>query len=435
MFAYYFQLAVRSLRRSPVMTALMVLTIAVGVASSVTSLTVLRILSGDPLPDRSDRLYFVQLESRQKSDRGSSTEPPTVLDYVDARKLMDVHRADRQAMMVAGIATILPDDPDQQGFVADGWFTSADFFPMFNPPLRYGSAWNAQDDADAARVAVISSTLNDKLFKGGNSVGRMLTIGDTQFRVIGVLAPWKMEPEVYTVPVGGSGYRDMTEVYVPFAAARSAQLALSGHVSCYEDDPGEARYEQSSCLWLTLWVELDTPAKAAAYRDYLIDYSNQQRASGRYQWPPDVRLRNVMQLLDALHVVPQDVRLQTWLAFGFLAVCVLNTVGLLLAKFLRRSGEIGVRRALGASRGNVFAQFLTEAGVVGLAGGVLGLVLTFFCLWWMQHRPQSYAALIHPDLSTVMLSFVIAVLASLMAGLLPAWRACGVTPALQLKGG
>ena len=93
--------------------------------------------------------------------------------------------------------------------------------------------------------------------------------------------------------------------------------------------------------------------------------------AGRFTRPPNVRLRNVMEWLDFQQVVPSDVRLQAWLAFGFLAVCLLNTVGLLLAKFLRRSQEIGVRRALGASRRAIFAQFLVEAGSVGLVGGVL----------------------------------------------------------------
>ena len=78
-----------------------------------------------------------------------------------------------------------------------------------------------------------------------------------------------------------------------------------------------------------------------------------------------------MDYLRVQSVVPEDVRLQVWLAFGFLGVCLLNTVGLLLAKCLRRSPEIGVRRALGASRRRIFVQFLVEAGVIGLAGGAL----------------------------------------------------------------
>ena len=132
-------------------------------------------------------------------------------------------------------------------------------------------------------------------------------------------------------------------------------------------------------------------------------------------------------------VVPGDVRLQLWLAFGFLLVCLVNTVGLLLAKFLRRSGEIGVRRALGASRSEIFKQCLVEAGTVGVAGGMLGLVLALLGLWAVRQQPASYASLAHLDGSMLLLTFALAVLASLLAGVLPAWRAMQVAPAIQLK--
>jgi putative ABC transport system permease protein len=132
-------------------------------------------------------------------------------------------------------------------------------------------------------------------------------------------------------------------------------------------------------------------------------------------------------------VVPSDVRLQVYLAFGFLLVCLVNTVGLMLAKFLRRSGELGVRRALGASRRNVFAQLLVESGVIGLAGGLGGLVLALLGLWAVRHQPSDYAELAKLDPAMLLTTFVLAVGASLLAGLLPAWRACQITPALQLK--
>ena len=114
-------------------------------------------------------------------------------------------------------------------------------------------------------------------------------------------------------------------------------------------------------------------------------------------------------------------------------MCLLNTVGLLLAKFLRRSGEIGVRRALGASRGEIFKQCLVEAGTVGLAGGVLGLGLALLGLWAVRQQPTSYAQLAHLDASMLLTTFVLAIVASLLAGMLPAWRAMQVTPAIQLK--
>src|SRR3546814_6356575 len=106
---------------------------------------------------------------------------------------------------------------------------------------------------------------------------------------------------------------------------------MSGWGGSGADPEGQAGVN-APCVWIQYWVQLDTPAKAADYRRYLVNYSDQQRASGRYERPTNVRLRSVMEWLDYNKVVPGDVRLQVWLAFGFLLVCLLNTVGLLLAK-------------------------------------------------------------------------------------------------------
>jgi putative ABC transport system permease protein len=114
-------------------------------------------------------------------------------------------------------------------------------------------------------------------------------------------------------------------------------------------------------------------------------------------------------------------------------VCLINTVGLLLTKFLRRSSEIGVRRALGASRRAIFVQLLVEAGVIGFVGGLFGLLLAGLGLWAVRHQPTSYAELAKLDLPMLAATFALAVITSILAGLLPAWRGCQVTPALQLK--
>jgi len=127
------------------------------------------------------------------------------------------------------------------------------------------------------------------------------------------------------------------------------------------------------------------------------------------------------------------VHLQTWLAFAFLAICLFNTVGLLLAKFLRRSGEIGVRRALGASRRAVFAQCLVEAGLIGLLGGIGGWLLTLIGLWLVRRQPTVYADMAYLDASMFFTTFVLAIMVSLLAGALPALRASRIAPALQLK--
>jgi putative ABC transport system permease protein len=76
---------------------------------------------------------------------------------------------------------------------------------------------------------------------------------------------------------------------------------------------------------------------------------------------------------------------------------------------------------------------LLESGVVGLVGGVLGLLLAFLGLWLVRQQPSDYAKLAHMDAVMLLATFVIAVVATMLAGLLPAWRACHITPALQLK--
>ena len=66
-------------------------------------------------------------------------------------------------------------------------------------------------------------------------------------------------------------------------------------------------------------------------------------------------------------VVDNDNRMLVGVAFAFLAICLLNTVGMLLAKFLKSAPGVGIRRALGATRGQIFRQYLTEAALLELA--------------------------------------------------------------------
>jgi putative ABC transport system permease protein len=142
---------------------------------------------------------------------------------------------------------------------------------------------------------------------------------------------------------------------------------------------------------------------------------------------------DLMQWLNHQQVIPKNVKLQTWLAFAFLAICLFNMVGLLLAKFLRRAGEIGVRRALGASRRSVFVQCLTEAGLIGSLGGIGGWLLTLVGLWLVRRQQTPYSDLVHMDVAMFVVTFMLAVMVSLVAGALPALCASRIAPALQLK--
>ena len=435
MFAHYLQLALRSLRRTPVLTALMVMAIALGIGASMTTLTVFHVLSGDPIPGKSERLFYPRMDPRSLTGFTPGDGPEEQMTRLDAEALLREKRGVRQALMTAGSAAVEPQRSGIDPLNAEARFTSADFFPMFDVPFAHGRGWSAAEDEARAQVVVLSKPLNDRLFGGADSTGRTLRMEGETFRVIGVLDAWRPTPRFYDMTM--DRYGDVEQLYMPFSTSRALRFATAGNMNCWgdddSDDPDGNLRVGAPCAWVQYWVQLDTPAQVSAYRDYLRNYSDQQRSTGRFERPTNVRLHSVMEWLDEMRVVPGDVRLQLWLALGFLAVCVLNTVGLLLAKFLRRSGEIGVRRALGASRRAIFAQFLVEAGVIGLAGGIAGLGLAALGLWAVRQQPTSYAALAQMDMTMLAMTFAIAVGASVLAGLLPALRACQVVPAMQLK--
>ena len=435
MFSYYIDLALRSFRRSRVLTALMVLAIALGIGASMTTLTVFHVLSGDPIPERSAQLFYVQLDAATRADYAPGEEPNIQLTRYDAEALLRDKRAKRQVVTSGGAAPLQAGDGGTANvapFFAELRYNSADFFPMFSVPFRYGQAWREADDEARSRVTVISSQLNEKLFGGTDSTGRTLRVAGRDLRIVGVLAPWAPAPHFYDLNSRG-GYGDTELAFVPFSTSRDLMLSRSGSMDCWGDSKGDQTSAEAPCAWLQYWVQLDTPEEVRAFRQYLDAYSDRQHTAGRFERPTNTRLRSVMEWLDFNKVVPNDVRLQLWLALGFLVVCLVNTVGLLLAKCMKRAPEIGVRRALGASRRDIFTQFVVEAGVVGLAGGALGLVLALGGLWVVRQNPASYARLAHLDGAMLLATFALALVASLLAGLLPAWRACSVTPARQLK--
>lgn len=257
-----------------------------------------------------------------------------------------------------------------------------------------------------------------------------MRIGRHDYRIVGVLRHWAPQPRFYVLNLGGRGYGRSDAVFMPLQTAIDDGMQPKSEL-CY----GSGDYSKlrtAPCRWLGMWIELADPGQADAYKRFLSHYVQQQIAAGRLS-NSAIALPNLMQRLRKAHVVPDDAQLEAYIAFGFLLICVVNTVGLLLAKCLKRKREIGVRRALGASRKAIFAQFLTEAGIIGIAGGVLGLIFALIGLWGVRQQPADYAQLAYLDAGMFVATFVVALIASLIAGLLPAWRACVVAPAPQLK--
>jgi putative ABC transport system permease protein len=438
---YYVKLALDSLRRNVVITVLMVAAVGVGIGASMTVYTVLRGLSGNPIPDKSDQLFTAQIDVwgpqlNQSGDAGGDQLPPQ-LTYRDAVALMRAQRAPRQAAMYGVEQDVIP--VGARPFQAAGRATYRDFFAMFEVPFRSGAAWDRDADEKRANVVVLSSKLADRVFPHTDPVGKVITLSDRDYRIVGVTGSWDPVPRFYDLYSGE--YAAGEEFFIPFTTAIDRQIRYSGNENCQRAPSGGwDAHLNSDCVWLSFWAELPRASQARAYETFLHDYASEQRQLGRFHWPPRVGLRNVVQWLTYNNVVPAAVRAIALVADGFLVVCLINAVGLLLAKFSGRARELALRRALGASRGQIFQQCVAETVLIGLMGGLVGLALTaagvaglHLLLADASRQGTDVSRLFSLDGGMVVITLVVAVLVTVCAGLYPTWRASRVHPAWQLK--
>lgn len=434
MFAYYLQLGIRSLKRNPALTALMVMAIGFGVAASMITYSVFRAVSGNPIPDKSAQLFVPQIDNwgPQQNEKG---EPAGALSYIDAMAVMKAHQTTRQTLLYPVMLSALPHDANSLPTSVNGYAVTGDFFSMFEVPFQYGNGWSANDDDRRAADVVLTAEFNQRMFGGANSVGREITLSGHDYRIVGIAKHWDLSPRFYAV-WSDDAFQDPPDFYVLLNRALDLKTDSSGRNSCRGNltFTGWDEWLQSNCVWLMPWVELDSSSDVARYHHFLEAYAADQQHVGRFAWSPNVRLRDVMTWLDQMHVVPPESRISMVVALCFFVICLVNTIGLLLAKFMRRAGEIGVRRALGATRQEIYAQYLVEAAAVGLAGGGLGLLLTAVGMSGVGLLFNTdIARLAHLDVSLVGLTLLVAVFATVAAAFYPAWRAAQVQPAWQLK--
>lgn len=437
MLAYYTRMALKSLRRNPVLTALMIGAIALGVGVCITTLTVYRLMSGNPVAHRNEVLYSVTLDSWDPNSpwRDEDPElPPPELTYRDAQVLYRSDIPDRKVMMrKAGFVVEPPPKSGAKPFLTEARLTTKDFFAMFDVPFKYGGAWGQAADDTSQMVVVLSKKTNDQTFGGANSVGQTLRLDGHEFKVIGVLDEWAPAPKFYDLNNGA--FNEIEELFAPYGIGTVFEMQSAGNTNCWRNQEVNSFQDflNSDCVWIQFWVELRDSGKVAAFQDFIDNYVREQKQLGRFERPLNNHLRRPDEWLRINEAVQDDNRVLVGLSFMFLAVCLLNMIGLLLAKFLGAAPLVGLRRALGASKAQIFRQHLVEVGVIGLCGGVLGVALAALGLFGVRHLYENYNELTRLDATMVLAALSIAVLSGLLAGFYPTWRVCRVQPAAHLK--
>jgi len=442
MIGYYIRLALKSFRRNPGLTVMMVCAIALGIGVSVVTITVYHAMSGNPIWWKSDRLYAVTIDSWDPKKPFDSTHPelpPPQLTYRDAQALYASNIPKRKAIMATGGGVLSGGTARSAPQPANTRVTTSDFFSLFDVPFLYGGGWNAAADARPEPVIVLSREMNDKLFGGQNSVGRAVRRNDVAFRVIGVLDSWLPLPKFYDLNTGA--FDKPEDVYVPLGWLTALEEYPSGDIECWKQAFSFNAYREflnSDCVWLQMWAELPNSASRERMQSFVDAYWADQHRAGRFQRPRNNRIIDVGAWLVDNNVVPNDNRMLVIISLTFLAVCLINTVGILLAKFLSRTAISGMRRALGASRREVFVQHFVEVGVLAGIGALLALPVAFFGLQgvhalYFQPGGGGYQELTHFDVASIGWAIALAVVSALIAGLYPAWRIGRLPPALYLK--
>jgi putative ABC transport system permease protein len=440
-FRYYLRLALNSLRRTPGLTALMVCAIALGIAACIVTLTVYHAMSGNPIWWKNNVLYAVTMDSWDPGppyDPERPTLPPPQLTYKDATYLVQSDIPRRKIIMTQLLGMLNGAPGQSVPLRVMTRATTQDFFAMFDVPFEYGGGWRGSD-LDALPEIVLTKQVNDELFGGADSVGRSILWNGNRFRVVGVLRNWQPLPRFYDVVDNPFAPPEaMDQVYVPFRWVTALQALPVSNMTCHGSGSVDNYQEflASECIWIEMWAELPSAASRERFHAFMDAYWAAQRKAGRFPRPLDNRLTNVGQWLKVNGVVTSDSRILLRVAFAFLAVCLINTVGILLTKFIRGAPIIGLRRALGASRRHIFMQHLVEVAMVSIAGGLLGLALGAVGLAGVRAihgQDNTYAMLAHFDPLGVAWALALAAASTLAAGLYPAWSVGRVPPAGYLK--
>jgi len=437
MLRYYLKLGLLSIKSNWALSTLMVAAIAIGIGACMTIVTVRHVMADNPIEHKNDQLFHVQLDNWNPNDPyDEPNEPPEQVTYLDATALLEAGRAHRQVISFKSDRVVQPEGDGVLPFQEEVRATSADFFAMFDIPFKYGSGWDAAADLAEERVAVLSAPMNDQLFGGEDSTGRMLMMNNEPFLVVGVLDEWHPVPSYYDL--NNNPYAGPEAIYAPFSLAVTGEWGSSGNNSCWKppEEGGYEGYLASECIWIQMWVELLTRSEREAYAQFLDDYVMEQKQLGRFPRELNNRLSTPAEWMVNREVVDDTVSVLLALSVLFLVVCLLNTIGLLLAKVIRRGSDISLRRALGASKSELFKQYFVEAGLIGVAGGLAGIAMTWLGLRGIENVFSDYdfiEYLVTMDWQMVWLAVALAIASALGAALYPTWRACSVSPASTLR--
>ncbi|PKG99423.1 ABC transporter permease [Paraglaciecola sp. MB-3u-78] len=434
MFNYYLALSLKSISRQKSLSLLISTTLGIGIAACMITYSLIHLMSKDPLPNKSERVYHIQLDNWNLNSAAISPDlPPEEVTWRDAMNIVHAKQAKYQAAHAITWGMVTPADKNVPPFLGIVRATQGEFFPMFEVPFLYGQGWQNYPANHVEYVAVLSKSTNQRIFGGVNSVGQTLPMLGKLFRVVGVLDEWHPSPKFFDMSFGA--FYQPEDLYVPLQIKAELELPHGGSSNCWETDIGEEyqAFLNSECVNFNLWIELASDQSKQQFEHYLQTYVEQQKALGRFPKVTNNIVLNINQWLAHKEVVGSDMYLFFYLGLLFLLVCLFNAASLMSTKFTAKNSEIALRRALGANQQAIFFQCLTETIILGCLGALIGLVLCLFGLEGIKYLYPNFSAFVYLDMPLMLMTVGISILSSVLAGLLPSIKVCILAPAEYIK--
>ncbi|MCL2723133.1 MAG: ABC transporter permease [Polyangiaceae bacterium] len=345
-FAVGVGLALRSIVRSVLRASLTILGILIGVAAVVT-VTALGAGARDQVADQiqniGSNVIMIAPQSAAASGAKGALGSGIRLTEDDGKAIA------REAVSVSAVAPALRASAQiiagEKNWSAQVIGSTRSFFPVRNWNVARGSAWDDHDEATKAKVCVLGTTVADKLFGAEDPIGRQIRIGRYVFRVLGVLES-KGE-----APFGGD---QDNMVLMPIGSMRARVLRTA---------PGFAG------VLLVSATSAETTDRAVRQIDAIL----RQRHRIEEGREPDfwIRTQQEFQAIQGA-IYGLLTALLVCIAAVSLVVGGIGVMNIMLVSVTERTREIGIRMAIGARANDIMIQFLVEAVVLALLGGLLG---------------------------------------------------------------
>ena len=385
--------ALRMIRRDKSFSVVAILTLALGIGANTAIFSVINTVLLEPLPySHPDRLVLVW---ERNTAIGKDRDPVAPLNYQDWRAQNSVFE-DLGAYRFRGYALGGVPDPEQLTALS----LSSSVFRVLRTNAEIGRVFTEEEERRRDRVVVLTHEFWQRRFGGDTTaIGRSITLNDAAFTVVGVMSPDFKFPDGNPVDL----YSPLTFTSDDLRGRRAHSLMVIG------------RLKESAAIDAAK-ADLGTIARRIAAAD---------RTSN-----PDVTIAR------AHDVLVEDVRLGLMILLGTVGLVLLiacaNVAGLLLVRATSRRREIAMRATLGAGRGRLVRQLLTESVVLALIGGAVGTLMAWSLLGALIRFPPTNLPRVDQlgiDATVLLFVTVAAFATGLVFGIIPALQA--VRPGLS----